>query len=221
MNQRTTTLVIVVLALVAGLGLLSACTRPMQTNPIPTPINATPGNVPPTSRPQQVVTPTLSTPIPQPTVAPVQPAPLPTVAPVQPAPQPTAAQPNPVPPAQPNPITPAQPPAQPGTAASYTVKPGDRLFSIGREFGVSPYAIAQANGIVPPYVIHAGQILTIPAGAPGNPPPGGQPGTYTIKRGDTIYSIARQLGKSPAAIISANGLANPNCIFAGQTLRIP
>jgi len=35
----------------------------------------------------------------------------------------------------------------PGASSSYTVKPGDRLFSIGRQFGVNPYEIAQANRI--------------------------------------------------------------------------
>jgi len=49
----------------------------------------------------------------------------------------------------------------------------------------------------------------------------GPGGTYTVQRGDTIYSIARKLGKTPSAIINANNLVNANFIFPGQVLRIP
>jgi LysM repeat protein len=109
-----------------------------------------------------------------------------------------------------------------GAPTSYTVKPGDRLFSIGRQFGVNPYAIAQTNRIGPPYTLYPGQVLTIPAGGTGVPTPlPGTGGTYTVQLGDTIYSIGRKLGKSPIAIINANNLINPNRIFPGMVLKIP
>ena len=51
----------------------------------------------------------------------------------------------------------------PGSTVVHTVKPGETLFSIGRQYNVNPYAIAQANGIYPPYYfIYPGQQLTIP-----------------------------------------------------------
>ena len=53
---------------------------------------------------------------------------------------------------------------QPLTAAgkTYTVQPGDTLAAIGRKFGVNYMAIARANNIANPNLIHVGQVLQIP-----------------------------------------------------------
>jgi len=51
----------------------------------------------------------------------------------------------------------------------HVVCKGETLFSIGRMYGVYPYAIAEANGLWNPDVIYAGQALYIPAGASWNP----------------------------------------------------
>lgn len=50
------------------------------------------------------------------------------------------------------------------------------------------------------------------------------PRTYTVQKGDTLYSIARKLygdQKRYKDIVQANGLADPNKIAAGQVLKIP
>jgi len=44
---------------------------------------------------------------------------------------------------------------------------------------------------------------------------------HVVRRGETVYCIARAYGVSPAAIISYNGIVNPNRIVVGQTLAIP
>jgi len=44
---------------------------------------------------------------------------------------------------------------------------------------------------------------------------------YTVNKGDTLYSIARQFQVSLDAIIMANRIEDPNYIRVGQTLRIP
>ena len=51
------------------------------------------------------------------------------------------------------------PPVQPGR---YIVGPGDTLFRIARRYGVSAWAIAQANGILNLNFIFTGQSLVIP-----------------------------------------------------------
>jgi tetratricopeptide (TPR) repeat protein len=43
---------------------------------------------------------------------------------------------------------------------------------------------------------------------------------YVVRRGDTLYSIARRYGTTVQAIMSANGLTNYN-IYVGQQLYIP
>lgn len=46
---------------------------------------------------------------------------------------------------------------------TYRVQPGDTLIGIGLRFGVSAFAIAQANGLRNPNLIYPGQVLIIPA----------------------------------------------------------
>ena len=43
-------------------------------------------------------------------------------------------------------------------------------------------------------------------------------GTYMVQSGDTLSSIAAELGTSVEDLAAANGIANPDLIYAGQTL---
>lgn len=44
---------------------------------------------------------------------------------------------------------------------------------------------------------------------------------YTVRYGDTLFSIGRRFGVNPYYIAQVNGLRNPNFIYAGQVLHIP
>lgn len=44
---------------------------------------------------------------------------------------------------------------------------------------------------------------------------------YQVRVGDTLNSIAKEHGLSPAALIRANGISNPNHLKVSQTLAIP
>ena len=44
---------------------------------------------------------------------------------------------------------------------------------------------------------------------------------YRVQYGNTLYGISRYTGVSVQALVNANGLTNPNCIYAGQALWIP
>jgi len=97
----------------------------------------------------------------------------------------------------------------------YTVRPGDNLFRIALRFGTTIQAIAQANGIVNPRLIRVGQVLWIPSSSSVTPT------VYIVRRGDTLYSIARRFGTTYQVLAAVNGLHNPRLIYAGQRLIIP
>lgn len=51
---------------------------------------------------------------------------------------------------------------------------------------------------------------------------GGGTGTlYTVVSGDNLSTIASRFGTTVQAIVSANGIANPNLIYPGQRITIP
>lgn len=99
-------------------------------------------------------------------------------------------------------------------ASTYTVRSGDTLSSIASKFNTSYQALASLNGISNPNIIFAGQTLRVNGSA--------STGSvyYTVRVGDNLSSIASRYGTSYQSIASLNGLANPNLIYAGQTLKI-
>ena len=113
------------------------------------------------------------------------------------------------------------PTGSPGTTppgSVYVVRPGDTLYSIARRLGVTVQALVNVNHIANPNRIYAGQRLIVPSDGGHTPAPGTY---YRVQRGDTLYSIAWRYGVTVWAIVHANGLANPNLIYAGQVLFIP
>lgn len=53
------------------------------------------------------------------------------------------------------------------------------------------------------------------------PTPIAAPDTYEVQPGDHLVRIAKRFGVSQDALAAANGIRNPNRIFAGQVLKIP
>ncbi|HUS87809.1 MAG TPA: LysM domain-containing protein [Desulfosporosinus sp.] len=53
------------------------------------------------------------------------------------------------------------------------------------------------------------------------PTPAPAPKVYVVKKGDTVYKIAKRFGTTMESIILANNLRNPNLIYPGQILLIP
>lgn len=108
---------------------------------------------------------------------------------------------------------------------THTVQAGQNLYRIGLQYGMSWVPIANANGLANPNAIYVGQVLVIPvAGCAPVPPPPVPPipgTTYVVQYGDTLYSIGLKYGVSWVQIAEANGIVNPNQIYAGQVLKIP
>ena len=118
--------------------------------------------------------------------------------------------------------------AQPAHAQNqvHVVRRGETLSSIAARYGTTTQAIVRANGLPNPNYIYAGQRLVIPAAGNGGAASSGTGSragsgqTYTVRRGDTLYSIASRHGTTVAAIMRANGLRS-SVIYAGQRLAIP
>ena len=101
----------------------------------------------------------------------------------------------------------------------YTVRAGDTLWSIARRFDTTISRIVSANAISNPNLIYTGERLIIP----GSQTPVSSPDYryYTIRSGDTLWSIAQRYNTSVEELIQINDLRTPNLIYAGQLLKIP
>jgi LysM repeat protein len=111
------------------------------------------------------------------------------------------------------------------SSMSYEIQRGDTLSALARRFGTSVGALMQANPqITNANLIYAGQSLNLPGAGDSfqpAPAPGASGGQYTVRSGDTLSAIGARFGVSYMDIARANGIANPNLIFAGQQLTIP
>lgn len=105
-------------------------------------------------------------------------------------------------------------PIQAPAVGTYTVRSGDTLSSIAAKFGTSYQSLASLNGISNPNLIYVGQVLRVNGSASAGSV------YYTVRVGDNLSNIASRYGTSYQSIASLNGLANPNLIYAGQTLKI-
>lgn len=99
---------------------------------------------------------------------------------------------------------------------TYTVKPGDTLWGISNQFGVSVTELARINN-VNANTLRVGQVLDIPQNSGTNP---SNMFIYTIKKGDSLYNIAKKYNTTVKDIIDLNNLKNTN-LSIGQQIRIP
>ena len=105
----------------------------------------------------------------------------------------------------------------------YKVRRGDSLGKIAARFGVSQRDLQRKNKIRNASRIYPGQVLQIPGGA-RTASPDARPvkgGVYTVRRGDTLHSIAKRMGTSEATLVELNGLKSRHRIQVGQTLYLP
>ena len=123
-------------------------------------------------------------------------------------------------------------PSTQGSATVYTVVAGDTLGAIAAKHGVPLSSIFSWNGLSGSSIIYPGQKIKVSGGsapsAPAAPAPAPAPaplagtGSYTIKAGDTLSSIASRHGVSLAALMAANNnVTATTVIYPGQKLTIP
>jgi len=118
-------------------------------------------------------------------------------------------------------LSPSPAPAPPATGNIYVVNVGDTLLGIAMRHGISASQLASANGLSWNSWVYAGQRLVIPGTNVTTPPPVTPTnGTYIVKAGNTLFSIARLYGTTVTTLKTVNGLTS-NYIYVGQSLKIP
>jgi membrane-bound lytic murein transglycosylase D len=117
--------------------------------------------------------------------------------------------------------TPVRPEHANDSGTTYVVRTGDTLYDIANDYKVSVNALKQINGLRSSR-IYPGKELRIPASAPSSVPSStvAEPGTYRVKKGDTLYDIAHRFGVSVSDLRRANNLRTSR-IYPGDVLRIP
>lgn len=117
------------------------------------------------------------------------------------------------------------------------VQRGETLSSISRQYSVGIDRLVKANQLMDPHRLKINQAIIIPgagssggsqsnntpakSSAPSYSAPSSSSGTYSVRSGDTLSSIARKNGTSIASLMNANRLTNPDTLKIGQTLNLP
>ncbi len=100
----------------------------------------------------------------------------------------------------------------------YTVAKGDTLYQIAKKYNTTVAEIKKLNNLSSNNLT-PGQILKTPS-IPKETPSTSNYYTYTIKKGDTLYQIAKKYNTTPEAIKTANNLTS-NTLTIGDTIKIP
>lgn len=106
----------------------------------------------------------------------------------------------------------------------HTVVQNDTVWALAQKYGISQEQIEKQNGInSQTHVIYQGQKLTIASEkTPAKAAKTAKTGSYTVKTGDSFWTIAQNSGVSVAQLRAANSLSqNTAIIQPGQVLALP
>ena len=96
---------------------------------------------------------------------------------------------------------------------TYIVKKGDSLYSIARTYNTSVDKLKEINNLTS-NALAIGQVLKLPSSNAS------EKVVYTVKKGDSLYSIAREYGTTVDAIKKLNNITS-NTLSIGQKLLLP
>lgn len=99
--------------------------------------------------------------------------------------------------------------------STYTVKSGDSLYSIARKYNTTVDELKSLNNLTS-NLLSIGQVLKLPTETTEEQ----EKVTYTVKSGDSLYSISQKYNTTVDAIKKANNLTS-NLLSIGQVLTIP
>ncbi|TGO57891.1 hypothetical protein BOTNAR_0192g00140 [Botryotinia narcissicola] len=101
--------------------------------------------------------------------------------------------------------------------STYTVKPGDVLFSVAKDNGILLHTLEPLNPqITNPDLLQPGQVINLEAQTPSSP------STYTVRKGDCLDSISKELGVPLVELKAANPqISNFELIHPGEVIKLP
>lgn len=111
------------------------------------------------------------------------------------------------------------PPTCPVGTFSYTIKSGDTLYQLAITYNTTVEAIMAVNPGINPNNLQIGQVICIPRGGMPVPPCDGF--YYTVRPGDTLFSIAAAFNIPLSTLMAANPGVDPNNLQIGQQICIP
>ncbi len=97
----------------------------------------------------------------------------------------------------------------------YLIQQGDSLTTIAEKFHTKENIILELNNIPFPDMLRAGKEIIVPINKEQYFE------YYTIKKGDTLYEIARQYNINPELLALLNGLNSQDYIYPNQEILIP
>ena len=107
----------------------------------------------------------------------------------------------------------------------HVVRRGDTLYGLAHSLGTDVHTLARLNNMDVNDTLRAGQHLVIASRAPrasatsAHASAGaGRQITYTVRRGDTLYGIARLLQVTVRELLGWNGMESGSSIRPGQKL---
>ena len=113
----------------------------------------------------------------------------------------------------------------------HTVEKGETYYSISKKYGITLQQLFEANGLTEGSVLKIGQTLKIRQEADAKKDADVKKETeitaivptkdYKVKKGDTLYSIARTKETSVAVLMQLNELASGAVLKEGQILKVP
>ncbi len=98
----------------------------------------------------------------------------------------------------------------------YQLNMGETLESVAKKIGIDISELRRLNGIGDNAVVSVGSYIVIPKEKENK-----KFNTYIVKRGDTIYEIARANGIDYNTLLAINGLNVNDYIYPEQEILIP
>ena len=103
--------------------------------------------------------------------------------------------------------------------STYTVKKGDSLYSIATKYNTTVDELKRINNLTS-NILSIGQVLKLPSDKASNVEKKENTISYTVQKGDSLYSIARKYDTTIDRIKDLNNLTT-NLLSIGQVLLIP